>query len=153
MKTTTLNLETVYGPATVTIRPVSAAHLAAIGADSTPTDYAISSGEAGDPRAVMAYVRLMVAAGVVEVRFPDDPHPWRVHMGPTDLSRRLLDPVDLEAPGVRPDLPNLTRLLREIAQLSGMGDPFRTEGGEGRLGGEGAGDGADATRPGDPLPH
>lgn len=122
----------------VVIRPLRQEHLAKLGAEAAPSVFAGEEGRGEqNPAAAIEFLRLILVAGVVRIDGPGGPYRLGFH---ADYERRILEPEDLEEPGLSKTEPykNCQTIFREILILSGMENLFRPAGGEESTEGAGA---------------
>jgi len=139
IKTATIPIQVGGEEYLVDIRPIRKEHLARLGSDLLPSVFAPEGGEA-DAQAALEFMRLVVVAGVVQVRGPGGPYKLALQ---ADYNQNIIEPEDLEEPGLTGDAAyrNTQKLFQEILTLSGQGELFRTATGEGEVqgGGEASG--------------
>ncbi|WP_126187730.1 hypothetical protein [Thermus scotoductus] len=108
------------------IRPIRLENLTRY-TTALPTLFSPETQGGGDSAAALEFMRAILVAGIVEVRGPGGPYKVGLQ---SDYERRVLEPEDLEEPGLQKSEPyaNCNRLLQEILALSGMEALFRSEG-------------------------
>ncbi len=132
-------------PLQVVIRRITPWALVESGLTEMPSAFATEGGQQ-DIRTAMRLMRGTIAAGVVAV-IDSTGRRYRLTLEPSP-DPDTLTPEELDEPG---SIENTQTLLREILELSGQGELFRTPGGEGGAGGDVGGDGPSAPQPGETL--
>lgn len=138
-QTATIPISVGGQPYQVVIRPIRQEHLARLGAEAAPSLFGEAQTGNQDAAAAIAFLRVIVVAGVVRVDGPGGPYRLGLQ---ADYDRKILEPEDLEEPGLgREPYANCQVIFKAILELSGLGDLFRSTGAEGGDTGAGGADG------------
>jgi len=128
-QTATIPITVGGQPYQVVIRPIRQEHLARLGAEAAPSLFGEAQAGNQDAVAAIAFLRIIVTAGVVRVDGPGGPYRLGLQ---ADYERKVLEPEDLEEPGLgRKPYANCQIIFKAILDLSGLGDLFRPAGAEG----------------------
>jgi hypothetical protein len=143
MRRKTVQITVAGEPLQVVLRPVTPAALVKSGLAEMPSAFATGEGQQDILNAVR-FMHGIIVAGTVAV-IDSAGRRYRLTLEPSP-DPDTLTPEELDEPGLN-NMENTQTLFREILELSGLGELFRTSGGEGGAGGDVGSDG-----PGAPLP-
>jgi hypothetical protein len=147
MRRKTVQITVGGEPLQVVLRPITPAALVKTGLTDMPSAFATGEGQQ-DILTAVRFMHGIIVAGTVAV-IDSSGRRYRLTMEPSP-DPDTLTPEELDEPGLG-SMDNTQTLFREILELSGLGELFRTSGGEGGTGGDVGGDGPGAPQSGETL--
>ena len=147
MRRKTIQITVAGEPLQVVLRPITPAALVKTGLTDMPSAFATGEGQQ-DILTAVRFMHGIIVAGVVAV-IDSSGRRYRLTLEPSP-DPDTLTPEELDEPGLN-SMENTQTLFREILELSGLGELFRTSGGEGGTGGDVGGDGPGAPQSGETL--